>query len=171
MIGKVIKGRYAGANVIKIPDRNGIYIQSEDGRKVAISKSNTISVDDVTAQYSSYGKKVIIVMWNNFETSIIQLGIANSAVVTTTNTQDETQSCTKHRTQNKSGKRNLKIIHVLVALFMFACISGVIYYIRMHNFEVATDSNNRNSGNSLGVVDMDTPEEITSEKSQQDNVN
>lgn len=74
MIGKVIEGRYAGASVNKLLDKNVLFIQTEDGNKIAISKSNAISIDDVTDQYPSYGRKVLMVMWNDFETSIIQYG-------------------------------------------------------------------------------------------------
>lgn len=78
MVGKVIEGRYAGASVNKLPDRNVLFIQTEDGTKIALSKSNAISIDDVTDQYPSYGRKVMMVMWNDFETSIIQLGLSNA---------------------------------------------------------------------------------------------
>lgn len=74
MIGKVIEGRYEGASIHKLPDRNVLFIQTEDGTKVALSKKNAISIDDVTDQYPSYGRKVMLVMWNDFETSIIQIG-------------------------------------------------------------------------------------------------
>lgn len=74
MIGKVIEGRYSGASVNKLPDKNVLYIQTEDGSKIALSKNNVISIDDVTEQYPSGGRKVMMVMWNDFETSIIQIG-------------------------------------------------------------------------------------------------
>ena len=70
MIGKVIEGRYEGASVNKLSDRNILYVQTEDGTKVTLSKSNTISIDDVTEQYPSAAKKTIMVLWDNFETSI-----------------------------------------------------------------------------------------------------
>ena len=76
MIGKVIEGRYEGASINKLPDKNVLFIQSEDGTKVALSKKNAILIDDVTDQYPSYGRKVMMVMWNDFETSIIQIGNA-----------------------------------------------------------------------------------------------
>ena len=40
MIGKVIEGRYAGARVNKIPEKNVLYVQTEDGSKIALSKTN-----------------------------------------------------------------------------------------------------------------------------------
>lgn len=75
MIGKVIEGRYTGASVHKLPDKNILFIVTENGNKVALSKSNVISIDDITEQYSSDYRKVLMVMWNDFETSILQLGI------------------------------------------------------------------------------------------------
>lgn len=75
MIGKVIEGRYTGASVHKLPDKNILFIVTEKGNKVALSKSNVISIDDITEQYSSDYRKVLMVMWNDFETSILQLGI------------------------------------------------------------------------------------------------
>ena len=44
MIGTVIEGRYVGASVNKLSDRNILYIQTEDGTKVTFSKNNTISI-------------------------------------------------------------------------------------------------------------------------------
>ena len=80
MIGKVIEGRYAGASVHKLPDKNVLYIQTEDGSIITLSKKNAISVENVTDQYPSYGTKVMMVMWNDFETSIIQYGKSTDKV-------------------------------------------------------------------------------------------
>ena len=74
MLGKVIEGRYLGASVNKFPDKNGLYILTEDGTKVALSKKNIISIDDVTEQYPSYGIRVMMIIWDDFETSIFQIG-------------------------------------------------------------------------------------------------
>lgn len=82
MIGKVIEGHYKGASVNKLPDKNVLFIQTEDGTKVALTKNNTISIDDVTEQYPSAAKKTIMVLWDNFETSIIQLGIVEQPKAT-----------------------------------------------------------------------------------------
>ena len=79
MNGKVIEGKYAGANVNKVPDKNLLFIQTEDGNKIPLSKSNDISIDDITDQYVSNARKTIMVLWNDFETSIIQLGIYEHA--------------------------------------------------------------------------------------------
>ena len=48
MIGKVIEGRYVGSGVYKLPEKNVLFIQAEDGTKIAISKNNVISIDDIT---------------------------------------------------------------------------------------------------------------------------
>ena len=37
MIGKVIEGHYKGASVNKLPDKNVLFIQTEDGTKIALS--------------------------------------------------------------------------------------------------------------------------------------
>ena len=71
MIGKVIEGRYTGASVNKLPDKNFLFIETEDGERIALSKKNIVSITDVTDQYPSYGKKVMMVMWNDYETSIV----------------------------------------------------------------------------------------------------
>lgn len=78
MVGKVIDGRYTGASINKLPDKNVLYIQTEDGAKIALSKNNAISIDDVTDQYPCNGKKILMVIWNDFETSILQLGFTQS---------------------------------------------------------------------------------------------
>ena len=88
MIGKVIEGHYKGASVNKLPDKNVLFIQTKDGTKIALSKSNVVSIDDVTDQYPSYGRKVMMVMWNDFETSIIQIG--NALKSSEKNQQNET---------------------------------------------------------------------------------
>lgn len=75
MIGKVAEGRYEGNYVHSFSDKRGLYIQTENGEKIAISKTNAISIDDVTKQYPSTAKRTIMVLWNDFETSIIQLVI------------------------------------------------------------------------------------------------
>lgn len=74
MIGKVIEGRYAGANICKLPDKNVLYIETDDGERIALSKKNVVSITDATDQYPSYGIKVMMVMWNDYETSIYQIG-------------------------------------------------------------------------------------------------
>lgn len=73
MIGFVIDGRYIGSSVYMLPEKNVLYILTEDDDKIALSQKNVISVDSV-ANYNGEGKKVIRVLWKNNETSIIQFG-------------------------------------------------------------------------------------------------
>lgn len=81
MIGKIIEGRYVGSEVHKHPERNVLYIQTQEGQKVALSKNNIISMDDVSSQYPLVGSKTMMVMWNDFEISILQFGnVTNNAV-------------------------------------------------------------------------------------------
>lgn len=91
MIGKVIDGKYAGGYVHKLPDKNVLFIQTEDGKKVALSKQNAISIEDITDQYPSNAKKILMVMWNDFETSIIQLG-GQLSYANTPSTSDRTKA-------------------------------------------------------------------------------
>ena len=76
MIGKVIEGRFAGAAVHRLAEKNVLYIEREDGAKIALSKKNVISIENVTDQYPAGGDKVLMVMWQDFETSILQIGIS-----------------------------------------------------------------------------------------------
>lgn len=74
MIGFVIDGRYAGSSLNKRPDINMLLIETKDGDRIAISKENVVSIDDVTEQYSTNGRKTLMIIWNDFETSLIQFG-------------------------------------------------------------------------------------------------
>ena len=140
MIGKVIEGRYAGANVNKLPDKNVLFIQTEDGTKIALSKSNAISIDDVTDQYPSYGRKVMMVMWNDFETSIIQLGTANPTVVSNRNSHEEMKPDENPRPKGRKKNRHKGLLIIaLVVIFSFAGIIGSIYFINQrknHNEKI-----------------------------------
>ena len=117
MIGKVIEGRYAGARVNKIPEKNVLYVQTEDGSKIALSKTNVISIDDITDQYPSNGTKVLMVMWNDFETSIIQLGKQVSNVNNSPDTQIKQHDQKKHSARKK--KHSGKILALLLLLVFF----------------------------------------------------
>lgn len=126
MIGKVIEGRYVGASVNKVPDKNILFIQTEDGTKIALSKSNVISIDDVTEQYPSGGRKVMMVMWNDFETSIIQIG---KSVITAPKEPVETEIREKKKTiPHSKKKRNGPILGLTVAvivLVVMVVVAGV----------------------------------------------
>lgn len=120
MIGKVIEGRYAGASVNKLLDKNILFVVTDDGDKVALSKSNVISIDDVTDQYPHYGRKVLMVIWNDFETSIIQLRMANPTVASNGNSHEETELNEKPRKEDRMKKKHKRILIVaLFAVFTF----------------------------------------------------
>ncbi len=129
MIGKVIEGRYEGASVNKLPDRNVLFIQTENGTQIALSKSNAISIDDVTDQFPSYGRKVIMVMWNDFETSIIQLGRNSS------NVQEAAISPIRDdRKYASSTKKKRPMVIVVIAqlvgiIVVFGFLTALKYYL------------------------------------------
>ena len=107
MIGKVIEGRYAGSEIHKLPDKNVLFIQTDEGERIALSKKNVASMDDVTEQYPNYGKKVMMVLWNDFETSIIQFGVpATTQDRTTRNTSSITNY--KARTEKSQMRKSAK---------------------------------------------------------------
>lgn len=124
MIGKVFEGRYAGANICKVPDKNVLFIETDDGDRIALSQKNVISIDDVTEQYSSYGNKVLMVMWNDFETSILRLGLA-------TQSQDDLsakeETSFRERVPKKKGKKIKKSVFVRITaiLLVFSILTLV----------------------------------------------
>lgn len=97
MIGKVIEGRYAGASVHKLSDKNVFFVQTEDGRKVALSKSNAISIEDVSEQYPSYGNKVMMVVWNDYESSILQFELVKNDKPSSMTHKEEVSPREQHR--------------------------------------------------------------------------
>lgn len=167
MIGKVIEGRYVGASIDKLPDKNILFVQAEGGAKITISKSNTISVDDVTEQYPSGAKKTIMVLWNNFETSIIQLGITEQPKPTATphtekvspssNSRKEhsnythTEAKPRKVTTNAKPKQNwLPIIIascvptiVLLLVFSICLYTGVLQFSSQQNVTIEQPSSNQ----------------------------
>ena len=125
MIGKVIEGRYVGASVNKLPDKNVLYIQTEDGSKIALSKNNVISIDDVTEQYPSGGRKVMMVMWNDFETSIIQLGKQVSNVNNSPDTQIKQNDPKKHSARKKKHSGKILALLLLLVFFVVAAFAVI----------------------------------------------
>lgn len=139
MIGKVIEGHYEGASVNKLPDKNVLFIQTEDGTKIALSKSNVISIDDVTDQYPSYGRKVMMVMWNDFETSLIQIGMLSNSQGSMTKVRSTTEDTDnsfhpaspphlknedKNHTQDFPNTRTRKNkFIIIIALVLILCLS------------------------------------------------
>lgn len=129
MIGKVIEGRYAGANVNKVPDKNILFIQTEDGTKIALSKSNVISIDDVTEQYPSGGQKVLMVMWNDFETSVIRLGKPPLTVPKCAAMDDRkniTQTVSTKRSKNKMLVISLVFVSILLVFLVALVLNNLL---------------------------------------------
>lgn len=97
MIGKVTEGRYVGASVHKVPDKNIIFIRTEEGSRIGLTEKNVISIDDVTTQYPSVALKTIMVLWNNFETSIIQIGTQEHERLSTEQQKEKARASTMRR--------------------------------------------------------------------------
>ena len=74
MIGKVIEGRFAGAGIHRLPEKNMLYIETESGERIPLSKKNALSVTDASEKYPANGCRFLCVTWNDQETSVIQLG-------------------------------------------------------------------------------------------------
>lgn len=140
MIGKVIEGRYVGASICKLPEKNVLFIETEDGERIALSKKNAISIDDVTNQYPSYGGKVMMVMWNDFETSLFLLGKSKISSVTS----DEHGVIIQGKTSHSNNLKKRHITHIIISVFVILfMIAGVmLWYISQscmlsHNWEDA----------------------------------
>ena len=107
MIGKVIDGRYAGSGVYKFPDNNVLVIQIPDGEKIALSKDNILSIENVTAQYSPTSNNTIMVMWNDFETSFIQLGVQSNSGTNLSETNSRTVRPNNQKNERKHSQENI----------------------------------------------------------------
>lgn len=128
MIGKVIEGRYTGASVNKLPDKNFLFIETEDGERIALSKKNIVSITDVTDQYPSYGKKVMMVMWNDYEMSIYQIGYSEEPRVQVNEiTQSgEIQETSKRRV---SKKKHISFGGVLAMVAAILVLTIVCFFL------------------------------------------
>lgn len=128
MIGKVIEGRYTGASVNKLPDKNFLFIETEDGERIALSKKNIVSITDVTDQYPSYGKKAMMVMWNDYETSIYQIGYSEEPRVQVNEiTQSgEIQETSKRRV---SKKKHISFGGVLAMVAAILVLTIVCFFL------------------------------------------
>lgn len=141
MIGKIIEGRYVGSEIHKLPGHSALIIQTQDGEEIALSKNNIISMDDVSSRYPTYGNKVMMVMWNNFEISLLQFGsVTNniskevpqknetSPIAETTAESSKNQKAWKEfdrqRKTKKTGKmRGFVVLGiVLIAVICFALV-------------------------------------------------
>lgn len=123
MIGKVIEGRYVGANICKHPDKNVLYIETEDGERIALSKKNIVSITDVTDQYPSCGKKVMMVIWDDFETSILQLGVSTSNA--SANREATANHCCPEKKSSQGKKSKQQKIN-LPWLLVGICLSIIL---------------------------------------------
>ena len=147
MSGKVVEGKYAGANVNKMPDKNLLFIQTEDGNKIPLSKSNVISIDDITEQYVSNARKTIMVLWNDFETSVIQLGIyehtttvpveekiSNSKVSTSghSNTAKENNLTKRASNKDRASKTRGILIPAVISAGITTTILLSIFFVCLH---------------------------------------
>ena len=82
MIGKVIEGRFVGAGIYRLPEKNVLYIETAEGKKIGLSKKNALSIVEISERYSVKGCRMLCVTWNNYETSIVQLGFPASEAPT-----------------------------------------------------------------------------------------
>lgn len=137
MIGKVIEGRYKGASVNKLPDKNVLFIQNEDGSKVALSRSNVISIDDVTDQYPSYGRKVMMVMWNDFETSLLQIGLTRDTQKSEPSSKPYTQTAKVSKSPRKLHQSNRKLFIAIMTVLMIIGIGTAAFVISHKRAEEA----------------------------------
>lgn len=131
MIGKVIDGRYSGSGVYKLPEKNVLFIQTDDGEKIALSKQNVLSIDDVSEQYSYDGQKAMMVLWNDFETSIIQYGGAQKKQEKQLNNNLYAQQTHKKKERhfNIKNKRTL----VLCCIIFIVISVSAIFVVRIAN--------------------------------------
>ena len=136
MIGKVIEGRYEGAVVLKLPNKNVLYIETEDSTKVALSKNNVISMADVSDQYPSYGRSVKMVMWNDFVTSIILFGAVPSEQNDSIELPDLLTE-KENTTEAVSKKKTKNLLWLLPVVGAIAILSIIL----LQQFPSAQDSN------------------------------
>ena len=78
MIGFVLSGRYEGGRLHRHSGSNMLLIETHSGEQVVINRENTISIEDVTEVYSDNGERTLMVIWNDFETSLIRFGPMSS---------------------------------------------------------------------------------------------
>ena len=155
MIGKVVDGRYAGCYVHKLPDKNVIFIQTEDGQRIALSKQNVISIDDVTDQYPSNAKKVLMVIWSDFETSIIQLGTQTSYA----NTPPSARRSSKEQ-MNKPIEAKKRLPLLMKALITLGI---VVFFVVLVFVVMNIAGTNLNDSSSFFVSEEQRIEEIKAE--------
>lgn len=145
MIGKVIEGRYAGASVNKLSGKNVLCIQSEDGTEVDLSKNNVISIDDVTDQYPSYGEKIMMILWNDFETSIVMFTPIHSRQDTYTELSIF-PTTVKKETKSKRSFKTTKKLWFLTATVLAVTLATILlphFFVMLHG-QISGHSNPSN---------------------------
>lgn len=136
MIGFVLSGRYADGEINKRPECNMLFIETRDGEIISISKENAVSIEDVTEQYSTNGKKTLMVMWNDFETSIIQFGLRSSSDI---KPQAIIRKTEMHSTQNKVTqlqKKNMSPKLIMILCLLISLSIGGIFIANRHAKQV-----------------------------------
>lgn len=131
MIGQVIEGQYQGSTVYRYPEKNVLYIQTQEGKRITLSKQNVISIENISDQYSDVQGRVLMVLWNDFETSILQLGTTteNSKKSYTPESKPVQEEVGKiENTARQRGKRQKKkslllpllcvLVIILIAILM-----------------------------------------------------
>ena len=132
MIGTVLEGRHAGCAVHRLSEQNLLYIQAKDGTQVALSKKNVITIDDVTDRYPDYGKKVIMVMWEDFETSLIRLGAPRKEPAVPAPAAEQAPEPAPVK-KKRTGK--IVVIVLVILLLLLGCAAGVLYYLSLQPAE------------------------------------
>lgn len=163
MIGQVIDGCYAGSGVYKLPGKNVLYIQTDNGEKIALSQKNAVSIEDVTAQYSANGKKVIMVLWNDFETSIIQFG--GTAEQAKQQPHDNSEILRVHKQTEKHSNRKL------IGMIVLCCVTLVIVIICVILYMKITENNNpdiREQNYNHANVTIEVPTTNSQERTKED---
>lgn len=130
MIGKVVEGRFSGCSICKQSESNLLFIETEDGSEIALSKRNIISIDDISESYSSGEHKVLMVIWNDFETSVLQLGETKHFNDTIAKTKAPITVLDKSSRKDKGHKNKhffYKFSIIILILLVLSFISLYIY--------------------------------------------
>lgn len=132
MIGFVLSGRYAGGELIKRPDCNMLFIETQDGERIAISKENAVSIEDVTEQYSPNGKKTLMIIWSDFETSIIQFGLQASSDIKPQVTISETETYSVPKQMKQQRKKNVSPKLIMIFCLVISMAIGGVFLVNRH---------------------------------------
>lgn len=138
MVGRVVDGLYKDCEVHKLPDRNVLFIVTKDAKRIAINKENVVSIEDVTAEYSTSGKKTLMIMWSNFETSVIQFGTpsaqpASSEKVSNSQPKPVPQNLPSEKRPEagrgtKSNKKKVPLpVWIGVVILLILCVAAAVF--------------------------------------------